>query len=34
VTAMFLLNLNWTIWGPVLLALAGISLIVNGTIRN
>jgi peptidoglycan/LPS O-acetylase OafA/YrhL len=33
VTAMFLFNLNWVIWGPVLLALTGISLIVNGTIK-
>jgi hypothetical protein len=24
---------QWVIWGPVLLALTGISLIVNGTIK-
>jgi hypothetical protein len=29
VTAMFLFGMNWTILGPVLLALAGIALIVN-----
>jgi ABC-type uncharacterized transport system permease subunit len=29
VTAMFLFGMNWTILGPVLLALAGIGLIVN-----
>lgn len=30
VTAMFLFSLNWTILGPILLALAGIGLIING----
>jgi hypothetical protein len=34
VTAMFLFNLNWAIWGPVLLALAGVSLLLNGIIKN
>lgn len=29
VTAFFLLNLNWTIFGPVLLILAGVGLLVN-----
>lgn len=29
VTAFFLLNLNWTVLGPVLLILAGIGLLVN-----
>jgi hypothetical protein len=34
VAAMFLFSLNWTILGPVLLALAGIGLIVNGMLPN
>ena len=29
VTAIFLLNLNWTIIGPILLILAGLGLLVN-----
>ena len=29
VTAVFLLNLNWTILGPVLLILAGVGLLLN-----
>ena len=30
VTAVFLLGLNWTIFGPILLVLAGASMIING----
>jgi hypothetical protein len=34
VTAMFLFSMNWTILGPVLLALAGLGLIVNVMLPN
>ena len=34
ITAMFLFNLNWIILGPVLLALAGLSLIINGMLPD
>ncbi len=34
VAAMFLFNLNWTILGPVLLALAGIGLLANGMLPH
>ncbi len=34
VTAIFLLGLNWTVFGPILLVLAGASLIVNGLFPN
>jgi ABC-type uncharacterized transport system permease subunit len=34
VTAMFLFSMNWTILGPILLALAGIGLIVNVMLPN
>jgi hypothetical protein len=30
VTTVFLLGLNWTIFGPILLVLAGASMIING----
>jgi hypothetical protein len=29
VTAAFLFNFNWTIWGPVLVILVGVGLLVN-----
>jgi cation transport ATPase len=30
VTVMFLFNLNWTIFGPALLLLAGVGILING----
>jgi hypothetical protein len=32
VTAMFLLNLNWTVLGPALLLLAGLGLLINAVL--
>jgi hypothetical protein len=34
VTAMFLFSLNWTILGPILLALAGVGMIVNAMFKD
>jgi hypothetical protein len=34
VTTIFLLGLNWTIFGPILLVLAGASMIINGMIPD
>lgn len=34
VTAMFLFSLNWTILGPILLAFAGLGMIINGMFRD
>ena len=29
ITAFFLFNLNWSIWGPILIVLAGVAIIIN-----
>jgi hypothetical protein len=34
VTAIFLFNLSWTIFGPVLLILAGVGLLLNIALRG
>ena len=34
VTVIFLLDLNWTIFGPALIILAGIEILVNGMIGS
>ena len=34
VTLMFLFNLSWTFFGPILIILVGIAIIFNGVLRN
>ncbi len=33
ITAMFLFNISWTLFGPVILILAGIGILINATLK-
>ena len=33
ITAMFLFNLSWTLFGPIILILAGIGILINATLK-